>query len=164
MKAIRVWLFVALSAMCVPCLAADELSPGKRADIERLLEMTGALSLGKQMAAMTAGQMAQLIKKARPDIPPKVLDVLPEEIGAVFDANIGSFKEAMIPLYHKYFTGDEIKEMIRFYSTDLGQKTVKVLPALMNESMSVGRKWGESLGPAIGERIKARMKKEGVDL
>jgi uncharacterized protein len=165
MKFIR-YLFTALAAasFALPSLAAEELTREKRADIERLLEMTGALSLSKQMAAMAAGQMAQLLKKSRPDIPQKALDALPEEIGFVFEANMGSFKEVVIPVYHKYFTADEMKEMIRFYSTPLGQKTVKVLPSLMSETMVAGQKWGEGLGPEIGQRIKARMKKEGVDL
>lgn len=165
MTATRFFLLVAIvSALGGPCLAAEELSSEKRADIERLLEITGATSLSRQMAGLAAGQMAQLLRKARPDIPQRVLDVLPEEVGAVFEANIGSFKEAITPVYHKHFTGNEIKEMIRFYSTALGQKTVRVLPALMNESMAVGQKWGESLGPSINERIRARLKKEGVEL
>jgi hypothetical protein len=37
----------------------------------------------------------------------------------------------MIPLHHKYFTGTEIKEMILFYSKDLGQRAIKVTPHLI---------------------------------
>jgi hypothetical protein len=52
--------------------------------------------------------------------------------------------------------------MIRFYSTDLGKKTIRVMPALMQESMAAGQQWGQALGPQIEERVKARLKKEGV--
>jgi hypothetical protein len=165
MKTTRALLFVVIvSVLGVPCFAAEELSPEKRLDIERLLELTGAASLGLQMATAVATQMSQVIKKARPDIPQKVLDVLPEEIVAVFDSNIGSFKDTIIPVYHKHFTGEEIKEMIRFYSTDLGKKTIRVMPALLNESMVAGQKWGQSLVPEINQRVRARLKKEGIEL
>jgi hypothetical protein len=107
-------------------------------------------------------QLTQVIKKARPEIPQKTLDVLPGEVAAVIDANSAAFKEIMFPIYHKYFTGAEIKEMIRFYSTDLGKKTIRVMPALMQESMAAGQQWGQALGPQIEERVKARLKKEGV--
>jgi uncharacterized protein len=158
---IALFMFVGLA----PSLArADELTPEKRADIETLLQMTGALSVGKQMAVTVTAQLAQTIRKARPDIPKKPIDVLPEEVGAVFEANIASLKEATIPLYSKYFTGAEIKQMLQFYATELGQKAIKVMPALMQESMTLGRQWAESLGPQIDARIRARLKQEGVNI
>jgi len=30
--------------------------------------------------------------------------------------------------------------------------------------MVIGQKWGESLSPVIAERVRARLKKDGVDL
>jgi len=159
----RVLAFIMVFAFCGP-LFAEELSAAKKADIEKLLEMTGATSLGKQMGVAVVAQMAQAIKQLRPDIPQRVIDALPGEVEVVFEANIDSFMAQVIPLYHKYFTASEIKEMIAFYSTDLGKKTIRVMPQLMGESMAAGQKWGASLGPAIDERVKARCKKEGYPL
>ena len=155
---------VALCLLGGRCLAADAMPAEKRADIEHLLEMTGATSIGKQMAVLTVAQLTQMLRQTHPGIPQKALDVLPAEIGAVFDEHIQSFKETVIPIYDKYFTGEEIKEMIRFYSTDLGKKTIKVMPALVGESMAAGRKWGEALGPEIARRVRARLQQEGVEI
>lgn len=164
MKNLRSWLvFAALSLVAAP-VAADELTPQKRADIERLLEMTGATRIGRQMAALSAAHMTQSLRQTHPQIPPRALDFLPEEVGAVFDANVGAFLSAMIPVYHRYFTAEEVKGMIAFYSTDLGRKAISAMPGLMSESMTIGQQWGQSLGPAIAERVRARLKKEGIDL
>ena len=164
MKNLRSWLvFAALSLVAAP-VAADELTPQKRADIERLLEMTGATRIGRQMAALSAAHMTQSLRQTHPQIPPRALDFLPEEVGAVFDANVGAFLSAMIPVYHRYFTAEEVKGMIAFYSTDLGRKAISAMPGLMSESMAIGQQWGQSLGPAIAERVRARLKKEGIDL
>lgn len=164
MKSFRSWLlFAALWLVAAP-VAADDLTPQKRADIERLLEMTGATKIGRQMAALSAAHMTQSLRQSHPQIPPRALDFLPEEVAAVFDANVGAFLSAMIPVYHRYFTAEEIKGMIAFYSTDLGRKAISAMPGLMSESMTVGQQWGQSLGPAIAERVRARLKKEGIDL
>jgi hypothetical protein len=146
-----------------PCLA-DELTAAKRADIEKLLQMTGSLNLGKQMGAALVEQYAQSLRKLRPDVPQRVIEVLPDEVMAVIDANMGAFKDKVVPLYDKYFTAAEIKAMIAFYSTDLGKKTITVMPALMGESIAVGQQWGGALGPQIDARVKARLKKEGIEL
>ncbi len=154
-------LFLVVSVICTP-VRAEELSQEKRADIEHFLAMTGALSLGKQMATSLVTNLTQSLKKDRPDIPQNVLNTLHAEIVATFDENMGSLKDEMIPIYHRYFTAAEIKEMIRFYSTDLGQKTIKVMPALMQEGIVAGQRWGQSLGPQLNQRVTAKLRQQGV--
>jgi len=68
------------------------------------------------------------------------------------------------PIYHRHFTHDEIKGLIAFYQTDLGSKTIRVMPALLQESMSAGQQWGQTLAPEIRRRVLERLKAEGVDL
>ncbi len=53
------------------------------------------------------------------------------EVDAIINDNIGPLTELIIGIYHKHFTADEIKEMIGFYATPLGQKSIRVMPALM---------------------------------
>ena len=154
---------LSLGLLCAP-VGAEELTPEKRADIERLLEMTNSLSIGRQMGAAMANNMTQVLKKARPDIPQKVLDTLPAEVMATFDENADSLMAEFIPIYHKYFTASEVKEMIRFYSTELGQKTIKVMPALMQEGMVVGKRWGEALGPRVKQRVTSKLKQQGFNI
>jgi uncharacterized protein len=129
-------LLVALAAWAPA--QADELTKERRADIDQLLRVTGAVAIGKQMATAVTAQLAQNLKKMCPDIPNEVLQVLPQEVGAVFEENLGSLMEAVVPLYTKYFTGAEVKELIGFYSTDLGKRLVGAMPGLMQEGMQVG--------------------------
>lgn len=155
--------FFALCTIAFP-VRADELTQEKREDIEHLLAMTGALSIGKQMSIVIVANLTQSLRKTRPDIPPVVLDLIPAEVAATFDENVGPLKEAMIPIYHRHFTDAEIKEMIQFYSTELGQKTIKVMPTLMQEGMAVGQVWGKSLVPKINQRVTARLRQQGVKI
>ena len=164
MNALRA-LFLSLAlALAAPFAAADDLTPAKRADIERLLEMTGATRTSRQMAAASVQHMLRTLKQAHPGIPQKALDTLPEEVAIVLEAQIGVFVAQIVPVYHRYFTAEEVRGMIGFYSTDLGRKAISAMPGLMSETMVIGREWGESLSSAIADRVRARLKKEGIDL
>lgn len=163
MPALRVILLFSMLVFTT-LASAEDLTPQKKADIEKLLAITGALAIGQQMSEAFVNQMTQSLRTRRPDIPKEVFDVLPEEINAVISSNLDRFKDIVIPLYHKYFSGEEIKQIIEFYKTPLGQKTIQVMPQLMGESLQAGIRWGEEMGPEIQRRIKSRFKKEGYEI
>lgn len=56
---------------------------------------------------------------------PKLLDELENEI---------------VPLYSKYFTASEVRAMAVFYKSDVGVKSLRVLPLIVNESMLISQK------------------------
>lgn len=144
--------------------AAESLTPEKKADIERLLDMTGAMALSQQMSSLMIGELTKLIRQARPDIPKELLDTLPTIVNSVIKENIETLKQMTIFIYNKHFSHDETKQMIAFYSTDLGKKTIRIMPTLMQESMIAGQQWGKDLMPEVERRLRARFKKEGVEL
>lgn len=160
MSRLRCALLAAL--ICVSVTAhAETLSPAKRADIVRLLDMTGALDAGRHMSAALMPQLAKIIRQTRPDVSQRTLDAVAIEVNAVFAENLGGLRDAVVPLYHKHFTAAEIRELIDFYSTPLGRKSLAVMPELMTDSMRVGQQWGESLGPKIEQRVKERLRTNG---
>ncbi len=48
-------------------------------------------------------------------------------------------REPMIDLYLEAFTKDELKQILEFNKSDLGQKMMKELPNIMNEGFAVGQ-------------------------
>lgn len=158
-----------LLAACMACAglqtaAADAMTAQKKADIEKLLDMTGALKMGRQFANALSPQMMQIVKSAHPEIPQKVIDIIPQEIAGVFKDHEGEMKTMLVELYGKYFSDPEIKQMIAFYATPVGQKSIQAMPSLMRESMLLGQQWGRSLAPEIQQRIAARFKSKGYKL
>ena len=132
---------------------SEELSEEKRADIESLIEISGGLNVGKQMLESYLAQMTQTLKLSRPDAPQGLFDSLQEEVKGVIEENLPTFKSLMVPIYHKHLNHGDIKGMIRFYQTELGQKIIRVTPLITKESLSVGQQWGQSLGPEIERRV-----------
>ena len=78
--------------------------------------------------------------------------------------NLGQLMEEIaLPLYEKYFTEDEIRDLISFYKTPTGQKTLSVLPHLFSDSVhEAAQKLGPPLSNIITEVVaeeKDRLKK-----
>ena len=48
---------------------AQQVAPEKRAEIERLLEATGAVAIGQQMVGFFVKQLAQDIQRENPRVP-----------------------------------------------------------------------------------------------
>lgn len=163
MNVLRAAFAVFLLQACL-AHASDELTPAKRADIEKLLEVTGSAAMGKQLVLGMVNQASGMLRKSNPDLPADFMASLAIELEAVLDEAIPQFHEMVIPLYSKYYTHAEVREIVAFYSTPLGRKTIQVMPALMGESLALGQKWGASLGPELMKRMTARCEKAGCKL
>ena len=159
-----VWIFVLSIGGTNSLPAAEPLTAEKRADIERLLDLTNALAISQKISSAAAVQLAQVLKAANPSIPQALLERLPSIVNSVVADNMNTLKEIYITLYAKYFAGDDLKEIIRFYSTDIGRKMLRVMPNAVEESMVAGQQWGHSLGPEIERRLREQFKEAGVEL
>jgi len=146
---------------------AGNIAPEKKADIEKLLNITGALKIGKQISNAVVINMTRALKTSRPDIPDRMYRILAEEVNNIIEEQMfakGGYMEMGVLIYDKYFTHDDIKGLLSFYQTDLGKKTIKVLPQIVQSSLKAGQLWGQALGPLIQKRVAKRFKEEGIDL
>jgi uncharacterized protein len=145
----------------------EELTLEKKNAIEEMLEVSGTLEMAMYMASTVSGNLVQNYKKSKPDIDPKAFDIIQEEIIAGFHDEVVTKKSLtpfLYPIYNKYFTLEEINELIRFYKTPIGQKVVSAMPLATQDSMKATQEWGLKIIPPILQRIKDHMKKEGIKL
>jgi hypothetical protein len=125
---------------------AAKIDPSKEADIRQLMEVVGVNALMLQMMGNMEKNIRPLMANALPsgEYREKLIDLFFEKFHS--KAAPQTLLEMIIPLYDKYLSDKEIKELVQFYQTPLGQKTIQVMPKLLAESQDVGRKWGEKLG------------------
>ncbi|HEY5762958.1 MAG TPA: DUF2059 domain-containing protein [Rhodocyclaceae bacterium] len=160
---------LALIVLASGALRAAEIDPGKRALIDRLMEQTGqsAAVVGKQYADLFVREIDELLKQANPGVNPRVFDIMREEVGLTIEDELGghgTFMDTMYPVYDLHFTADELRQMIAFNSTPLGQKMLRVLPQVTQEGMAAGQTWGRTLGIKVYGRVVIRLLEEGVRL
>jgi hypothetical protein len=144
----------------------SEIDSNKKTAIEELMRVTGALQIGEQFGQAMREQMTMVLQKSRPDIPQQAFVILGEEVQLVMSEEMasGAIENLFFPLYDKYFSLEEIHELLDFYKTEIGKKSIEVLPLLTQESMQAGQVWGATLGPKIAQRIRTRLAKEGIEI
>ncbi|NIR31614.1 MAG: DUF2059 domain-containing protein [Gammaproteobacteria bacterium] len=155
---------VALLSALATSTPAPASESEKERDIRVLLEMTGTLDVGQQMADTFMRQMLESLREARPDIPAATYDALREEVRSTIAENLDGFVEMIVPVYSRHFSAREIKGLLAFYRTELGQKAIRVMPDLVRESMAIGELWGRNLAPEIRRRVMERLQEQGYDL
>ncbi len=102
------------------------------ADIRTFFNVTGKMETFKQLAGVVVAQQ----KTSNPDVPQEFWNQFQSE------TNLNEFIEMAIPIYQKYFTEDDVKQMIAFNASPLGQKLNNITPALTKELMQAGSAMG----------------------
>ena len=168
MKKAYLILIVGLAAiLTVNLSAAESLSSDKKTDIKKLLDVTGSLEIAKNMSEAVVDQMSRALKQARPDVPPETFDIIHDEVNkTISEAMVakGGFIDLMIVLYHRYYTHEDIKGLLKFFQSPLGRKASSLGPAMSQEGFAIGQRWGESLGPIIDRRVRARIRDKGIEI
>jgi uncharacterized protein len=156
-------------ALCLSLLAsfasADELTAAKSADIRRLLEITDVAKLAQQFASQNGRNMLRIMRLSRPGLSDRAQPIIEDEAAKVYAekaAAPGGLLERVIPVYDRRFTHAEIKELLAFYRTPTGRKSLVVMPDVFREMVDVANRWGKTLRPEIQERALAVLKKEGL--
>lgn len=100
-------------------------------EAERLLELSGTKVAMNQMTDMMLRQQLQ----QNPTLVP-----FENVLRSFFEKHIGydNTKDALVKLYTDTFSEDELIKMNAFYETDVGQKSVRVLPDIMQRSSEIG--------------------------
>ena len=158
-----------LSVVAILVLAngasAQAVDESFRADIENLLEVTVSKQLGVQMASLVSRQVIDGLRKSRPDIPSRAIEivqrVLDEEFAKAFTGP-DSMISGLVPVYAKQFTQAEVRGLLAFYKTELGQKVLTTMPIIVQESAAIGQAWSAQHMPAILSNLERRMRAEGL--
>lgn len=131
-----------------PVLSDEPLKvdPAKEADIRHLFELTG----GKELAAQVINEMGRNLKPLMTNaLPPgeyreKLVDLFFVKFQSKIDMQ--RLLDLAVPIYDKHLSHEEVRGLIEFYQTPLGQKTLKVLPTMLAELQEAGRRWGGDQG------------------
>ena len=167
MQAVPLWSAVLAFALCGAAFGADELTPEKRAEIQRFITLTGGQVTASQIADATTQRLAVTLRRSKPDIPDRVFAAVNHELATFFRSHVespGGLADRLTALYHQNFTHAEITQLIDFYQTPFGRKTIDTLPKLTGEAISTASVWVRPLRPEIRKRVDAVLKTEGVDL
>jgi hypothetical protein len=126
--------------------AAQGIDPVKEADIHRLFEV---MNLKQMQDQVIATMMTAMGRELRANLPEdeksqELMNLLMVKLRQKFKQ--ADFLSPLIPLYDKYYTDDDIKGLIAFYGTPLGQRFLQAAPQITQESLTAGMQLGRQLG------------------
>ena len=71
------------------------------------------------------------------------------------ELSVDEMLNRLVPIYNKYLSAEDIKEIIKFYESPLGKKTVNVLPQITRESIEVGQQYGIECAKRALQKLEA---------
>ena len=126
------------AAQEAPTSAGAKIDPAKEAAIRRLMDITQTSKLGDNIADAITTQVRAVMGRTiqQPDRLQKFMDTFNQKFTA--SAPPSAVTDAAVPIYAQAFSMEDIDGLIKFYESPLGQRVVKVLPQVAQETERAG--------------------------
>jgi hypothetical protein len=81
-----------------------------------------------------------------------------------FNPRVTELVDASARIYATHFTEPELRDLLAFYQSPLGQKALAQEPKVLDESMVYAGTWADNLSQEVITAIRIEMKKRGHDM
>jgi uncharacterized protein len=94
----------------------------------------------------------------------KDLNEVADNLMKQYSARSGELMNDAARIYASHFTEPELKQLLTFYQSPLGQKVISEEPKAADESMALAGSWADRLSEEVIGKMRAEMKKRGHDM
>ncbi|HEY0704584.1 MAG TPA: DUF2059 domain-containing protein [Candidatus Acidoferrales bacterium] len=115
----------------------EKLDPAKDAAIRHLMDITETSKMGDNINAGITRQVHDVMGRAiAQDQLPKFMEAFSQKFNAA--APSSAVTDAMVPVYAKNFSMEDIQGLVKFYESPLGMRVVKAMPQVNAELQQAG--------------------------
>lgn len=129
-------------------------SKAKRIKIVAMMKAMNIMDTIDVMMPQMSEAFLQVFRKQGMDISPQAAQTISDATSKVMRANLRPYLTELVDIYDRAYSDKEIDDLVAFYKSPTGQKSLKLVPQVTQESMAAGARWGEALGPKIQVEIK----------
>ncbi len=153
-------------ASAQPSAAAPAKPPASPAAIAAAKEILAM----KNASAMYAQAVPSVVEQTKTSLLQSNLNYqkdLNEVAVIVAQSLAGREKEigdGMAKVYADAFTEQELKDLVTFYKSPLGQKLLSAEPQAIQNSIAYMRQWGQTFSQVVAAQFRAEMHKRGKDI
>jgi len=125
------------------------IDPTKEADIRSLMELVGARDSLQELASRGVEQFRENLTASVSDNErgQKFVNAFVESYKAKFDADAATGQ--LEAIYDKHFSDDEIKGLLQFYGSPLGQKFAAEMPKINGEMQASNRAFSTRIAKEV---------------
>lgn len=116
--------------------AHSSIDPAKEADIRSLMELVGARDLVQDGANTAIEQSREKLLATVPNNDKGQAFVNAFAVSYQKKFDVDQVTEQLVAIYDKHFTDDEIKGLLQFYGSPLGQKFAAEMPKVGRETQA----------------------------
>ena len=155
-------LFAAVLLLTAPARAQSP-SPESTAAAKELINTINLADQFKNLMPMIMKNLKPAIVQGRSEID-RDYDAMVPILLEASQARIGELIEAVAIIYSSNFSAEELRAVIAFYKTPVGQKFLQKQPFMMQQTMTVGQKFGQSIAADMQKRMMEELRKKGHTL
>jgi uncharacterized protein len=127
-----------------PPAPAEKIDPAKDAAIRHLMDITDTSKMGENIASFITSKVHDGVGRAIPaDQLPKFMDTFSQKFTAGLPPT--AVNDAIVAIYAKHFSMDDIQVLTKFYESPIGQRIVKEMPDV-NQQMGIA---GQQIETAV---------------
>jgi hypothetical protein len=142
---------------------AQQPSRNSIALAKEIMEIKGAKKLFDPLTRGVVEQVKRMILQTNLALQKDVNDVS-ALLQREFEPRIAQMMDEVVRIYATKFTEQELKELLAFYKSPIGRKSIVEEPRALDESMAFGSTWADKLAEEVLTRFRAEMKKRGHDI
>jgi hypothetical protein len=157
-------ILVVVMWLAAPLARAQTAAPSPSPDaLATARELITTIRFVDQFKALMPALMTTLkpaIVQGRSEVA-RDYDALVPVMLEAFQARFSELSEAVAIVYANNFTADDLRALIAFYKTPVGQKFLAKTPTLTQQSMLAGQKFGQSVSAELSQRMIEELRKKG---
>jgi len=157
----RIFACVLLALAFAAPLRAQTPSPDAMAAATELSKLMSGDTVGQMSAALTA----QIWPNIERQLAPKVDAGTLAELRGQFEQSLSAFTTQVMrdspAVYARHFTADELRAMLAFYKSPVGQKALHTMPAVMSELGQQMAPQMQAFQEDLHAKMEATLKKHG---
>ncbi|MEH2497223.1 hypothetical protein V1294_003702 [Bradyrhizobium sp. AZCC 1678] len=167
-------LAVGLALTAVPADAQQKNAPAATAPLKpgspAALAAAKEILAMKNASAMYANAVPNLVEQTKNVLMQSNLNYQKDlnEVAVIVAKTLAGREkeigEGMAQVYANEFTEQELKDLVTFYKSPLGQKLLSSEPRAIQFSMSYMNQWAQQFAETINGQFRAEMKKRGKDI
>jgi uncharacterized protein len=156
---------LAAAVWCLAAFAAQAQTPtaGAVANARELLAIKGGTLMFEPVIPGVVETTKNHLLPTNPGLS-KDLNEVSAQLRREFEAKKAELVYEVAIIYAKHFSEQELKDLVAFYKTPLGQKMLKEEPIAVDESLKRAQDWSIEFSEVVMGRFRAEMKKRGHDL